>query len=238
MIRDTTNNACNEQGCITPSSHHNIFPHNIFSKGWVAQKLLLIGSLTPALRFSKGWVRKDLNLVRGIGCRQVALDKQCHPTVNIHQRGVQWKLGVVIYMLLYTSRLYNTTPIHCTPLPLHPPLMNTQTITTATITTICFNTCTNFCWKPLRALGLQTYKYMYMYIHMCVYIYIYIYMYKGLFRATNTQNYNCLYKAIYIYIYIYTQLRLTHLRRFRFVDAAALRPLRVISLSLSPYIYM
>ena len=43
-----------------------------------------------------------------------------------HQRGVQWKQGVVICMLLYTCLLHNTTPIHCTPLRLHPPLMNTQ----------------------------------------------------------------------------------------------------------------
>ena len=40
--------------------------------------------------------------------------------------GVQWKQGVVIYWMLYTSLLYNATPIHCTPLPLHPPVMNTQ----------------------------------------------------------------------------------------------------------------
>ena len=46
--------------------------------------------------------------------------------VNIHQRGVQWKQGVVICMVLCTSLPYNTTPIHCTPLPLHPPVMNTQ----------------------------------------------------------------------------------------------------------------
>ena len=46
--------------------------------------------------------------------------------LRIHQRGVQWKQDVVIYMMLYTSLLYSTTPIHCTPLPLHPPLMNTQ----------------------------------------------------------------------------------------------------------------
>ena len=32
-------------------------------------------------------------------------------------------------MILYTSLLYDTTPIHCTPLPLHPPVMNTQTYT-------------------------------------------------------------------------------------------------------------
>ena len=44
----------------------------------------------------------------------------------ILQRGVQWKQGVVIEMMLYTSLLYNTTPIHCTLLPLHPPLMNIQ----------------------------------------------------------------------------------------------------------------
>ena len=29
--------------------------------------------------------------------------------------GVQWKQGVVIYMMLCTILLYNTTPIHCTP---------------------------------------------------------------------------------------------------------------------------
>ena len=43
---------------------------------------------------------------------------------KIHQRGVQWKEGVVVRMLLYTSLLYNTTPIHCNPLPLHAPVMN------------------------------------------------------------------------------------------------------------------
>ena len=44
--------------------------------------------------------------------------------VYIPQRGVQWKQGVVICMTLYTSLLYNTTPIHCTPDPLHPPLQS------------------------------------------------------------------------------------------------------------------
>ena len=42
----------------------------------------------------------------------------------ILQRGVQWKQGVVVYRTLYTSLLYNTTPIHCTPHPLHPPLQS------------------------------------------------------------------------------------------------------------------
>ena len=45
---------------------------------------------------------------------------------KIHQNGVQWKQGVVIYMMSGTSLLYNATPIYCTPLPLHPPVMNTQ----------------------------------------------------------------------------------------------------------------
>ena len=46
------------------------------------------------------------------------------PELKLHQRGVQWKQGVVIYVMLCTSLSYNTTPIHCTPLPLHPPLRN------------------------------------------------------------------------------------------------------------------
>ena len=46
--------------------------------------------------------------------------------VKIHQRGVQWKEGVVICTMSCTSLFYNTTPIHCTPLPLHPPVMNTH----------------------------------------------------------------------------------------------------------------
>ena len=35
------------------------------------ETFLLIGSLTAALRLSKGWVRKFLNLVMGIGCKQM-----------------------------------------------------------------------------------------------------------------------------------------------------------------------
>ena len=46
----------------TPSSHSKNSLSKICSKGWVAQKSFLIGSLTAALRFSKGWVRKDTNL--------------------------------------------------------------------------------------------------------------------------------------------------------------------------------
>ena len=35
------------------------------------------------------------------------------PGVYILQRGVQWKQGVVNYMMIYTILLYNTTPILC-----------------------------------------------------------------------------------------------------------------------------
>ena len=41
--------------------------------------------------------------------------------IKIHQMGVQWKQGVVIRMMLYTSSLYDTTPIHCIPPPTAPP---------------------------------------------------------------------------------------------------------------------
>ena len=46
--------------------------------------------------------------------------------IYIPQRGVQWKQGVVIYMMLYTSLLYilppsTAPPSHCTPT-----VMNTQ----------------------------------------------------------------------------------------------------------------
>ena len=46
--------------------------------------------------------------------------------VKIHRWGVQWKQGVVVYIILHIVLLHNATPIHCTPLPLHFPLMNTQ----------------------------------------------------------------------------------------------------------------
>ena len=55
---------------------------------------------------------------------------------KIYQRGVQWKQGVVICMILYTSWLYDATPIHCTPLRLHPPLQSIRIIVTTTITTV------------------------------------------------------------------------------------------------------
>ena len=57
--------------------------------------------------------------------RRSGSDLEAEPAlVYILQRGVQWKQGVVVYIVLYTVSLYNTTPIHCTPHPLHPPLQS------------------------------------------------------------------------------------------------------------------
>ena len=52
--------------------------------------------------------------------------ESCLRAFKIHKRGVQWKQGVGIYMMLCTSLLHTTTPIHCTPLPLHPTVMNSR----------------------------------------------------------------------------------------------------------------
>ena len=45
-------------------------------------------------------------------------------TTQDSSKGVQWKQGVVVYIILTTGLLYHTIPIRCTPLPLHPPVMN------------------------------------------------------------------------------------------------------------------
>ena len=49
-----------------------------------------------------------------------------HGLIKIHQRGVQWKQGVVVYTILYAVLLFNTAPIHCTPSDCTPILMNTR----------------------------------------------------------------------------------------------------------------
>ena len=63
--------SCRLAAACTPSSHSKNSATKICSKGWVAQKPFLIGSLTAALRFSKGWVRKDANLGLRTGCMMV-----------------------------------------------------------------------------------------------------------------------------------------------------------------------
>ena len=59
-------------------------------------------------------------------CARRLFRSRFHVELYILQRGVQWKQGVVVYIILYTMLLYNTTPIHCTPFPLHPPLPSIQ----------------------------------------------------------------------------------------------------------------
>ena len=109
--------------------------------------------------------------------------------VYIPQRGVQWKQGVVIYMMLYISLLYNTTRIRCTPLPLHPTVMNIRM----------------GAWRMPRPVARalpecppagpskHIYIYIYTYIYTCIlYVYIYIYIYVYIY----------MYICIYVYMYI------------------------------------
>ena len=86
--------------------------------------------------------------------------------IYILQRGVQWKQGVVIYMSLYSSLLYDTTPIHCTPDPLHPPLQSIHLLLTCVYIYIYICICVNIC--------------VYIYIYTHIHIYIYIFIYSGL----------------------------------------------------------
>ena len=96
--------------------------------------------------------------------------------LKIHQRGAQWKQGVLIYMMLYTSALYNTTPIHCTPLRLHPPLMNIQLPRPAALNP-------SLSVIPQGRYPMHTpthtiyYVYVCIYTHICIHLYIYIYIY-------------------------------------------------------------
>ena len=95
----------------------------------------------------------------------------------IPQRGVQRKQGVVIYMMLCTFLLSNTTPIRCTPLPLHPPLMNSHDWRafkddSVLASSACFYfMSTSSCLPGLsESLSLS----LYLSLYICVYIYIYI----------------------------------------------------------------
>ena len=117
---------------------------------------------------------------------------QLSHSFKIRQRGVQWKQGVVMYMMLYTTLLYDSTPIHCTPLPLHPPVMNTHS---------CFGGWAQaWLWRRrqrkeqsftrcirLLCVCVCIYIYIYVYTHTCIYTYIYIYIYMC---NNNTNNKN------------------------------------------------
>ena len=93
--------------------------------------------------------------------------------------GVQWKQGVVNYMMLYTILLCNITPIHCTPLPLHPPLQSIQSSAGAGVA--CSRKSHVWCrLNGLELTRLTNYIILYHIISYCLvlfcilYIYIYI----------------------------------------------------------------
>ena len=121
---------------------------------------------------------------------------------------MQWKQGIVFYMMFYTSSLYNTTPIHCTPHPLHSPVMNTQR---SCFVEGCLKYTLILRTQEVRVAQLRfqsldferndvIYIYIYIcthtYIHICIHIYIYTHISLSL----------SLYIYIYIYIYVYTRL--------------------------------
>ena len=114
----------------------------------------------------------------------------------ILQRGVQWKKGVVNYMTLYTSLLYNTAPIHCTPDPLHPPLQSIH---------LCgLNNQDGYAGVEVRVTPIRT-EIIIRATRIVYYIYIYIYInntYINLSLSLYIYTYVCIY--IYIYICIYT----------------------------------
>ena len=134
--------------------------------------------------------------------------------LKIHQRGVQWKQGVVVYILWCIVLLNNTTPIHCTPLRLHPPMPSIhrhrqEFYDLATYRAVLFQHRNaipqNFkSWRKqhtaLQALlsfhnappGVLRHTYIYIYI--CLYIYIYTYIHLSL--------------SLYIYIYTYTHIHI------------------------------
>ena len=142
----------------------------------------------------------------------------------IPQRGVQWKQGVVIYRMLYTSLLYNTTPIHCTPLPLHPPVMNAQercdvvdlTVLVVPLcklpaglhySMICVCMCTYICMYVCICIYIYICIHIHTYIDiccMCVYTYIYIYIYVYICRSCVYIYIYIMYSDMYIPTYIYT----------------------------------
>ena len=106
----------------------------------------------------------------------------------IPQRGVQWKQGVVVCMVLCTSLLYNTTPIHCTPDPLHPPLQSIQREGEMSCRCSCPGCLIIIIVLLLLLLLSYIYIYIYIVTHLCIYIYIYTY----------THVYVCI--CMYIYV--------------------------------------
>ena len=92
--------------------------------------------------------------------------KERPPYLYILQRGVQWKQGVVIWMVLYTILLYNTTPIHCTPLWWIPNIIGQFSKSFKGLVLV------------VLPLPIDDSHYMYITIYIYIYTYIYIYIYS------------------------------------------------------------
>ena len=117
-----------------------------------------------------------------------------YDTIQDSSKGGAVEIGCSdLYMMLCTSLLYNTTPIHCTPLPLHPPLRNVEPYDMFNITMME--------WEVLRDSQRprlpKTGSFMNVYHIIAMIIYIYIYTY------THTHTYTYTYTPLCIYIYIY-----------------------------------
>ena len=105
--------------CHSSSSYYYYYYHYYYLQAELSEQCLLYYVVAE---FLEAVYRKQRLLVTAPS--NVAVDNLLE--LKIHQRGVQWKQGAVICMVLHTSLPHDTTPFHCTPLPLHPPVMNTH----------------------------------------------------------------------------------------------------------------
>ena len=109
--------------CLSPDAASPCISREGFQAWLRAARLPAVRKTTNShMRLSSNAASEDLSGQTSRGIPYAPWDfTSRQEDLKIHQRGVQWKQGVVIYMLLYTSLLYNTTPIHaprshCTPL--------------------------------------------------------------------------------------------------------------------------
>ena len=132
---------------------------------------------------------------------------------------MQWKQGVVNYIMLYHSLLYCTTPhpLHLPPTALpfdEYPIMRTRRPSwppASTAPTSCGSPATRPWYKHVYIyIYIYTYIHIYIYIHTYIYIYIYthirihivVYIYIYIYIHTYTHTHTRTYIYTYIYIYI------------------------------------
>ena len=93
---------------------------------------------------------------------------------EVAQREVQWTQGVVMYMMLYASSLYNTTPIRCIPPPTAPPCNEYPFVMADPYCAEQFCQVSSYSYNYVSARLLDNLYDTYMYIY--IYIYAYTYM--------------------------------------------------------------